>query len=359
LKAPYVNNILAPSLISPQAIKMATYTLSTGQPAFPPGPGNCGLTTYAQVANQNEHMGLAKIDYPLSSKQSIFGRYFVTHSLVPSTFTGNEESVQLAGTNDEVNSLVLGHTYILGPKALNTFRATLNRSIINKFQVPILNAPDIGVTGVYQPLPHYSNITISGDFASAGGTATPGFDVTTTYQYSDDFSLIRGSHQMQFGANYIKPGQNSNFCVFCDGGFTFSSATTGSAFGDFFAGILDSFSQQSITHDDERWNYFGIYAQDTWKITSRLTANYGIRWEPYFAGSILNGWVTHFSQERIWARGAEGIEPLSTRRLSQPRSHWRQILTRALRVPLPRRSHAICVDVHKRAACTAATGGVI
>ena len=52
---------------------------------------------------------------------------------------------------------------------------------------------------------------------------------------------------MQFGGNYIKPGQNSNFCVFCDGGFTFSSATTGSAFGDFFAGILDSFSQQSIT----------------------------------------------------------------------------------------------------------------
>ena len=296
LKAPYINNILPPSLISPQAIAMATYKLSTGQPAFPPGPGNCGLTTYAQVNNQNEHMGLAKLDYQLSAKQSIFGRYFVTHSLIPSTFTGNEESVQLAGTDDEVNSLVLGHTYIFGPRALNTFRATLNRDIINKFQVPILSAPDIGVAGVYQPLPHYSNITISGDFASAGGTATPGFDVTTTYQYSDDFSLIRGSHQMQFGTNYIKPGQNSNFCVFCDGGFTFTSATTGSAFGDFFAGILDSFSQQSITHDDERWNYFGVYAQDTWKITSHLTANYGIRWEPYFAGSILHGWVTHFNQ---------------------------------------------------------------
>jgi hypothetical protein len=297
LKAPYVNNVLAPSLISPQALKMSTFTLFDGQPAFPAVTSNpCGLTTYAQVANQNEHMGLAKIDYQLSSKQSIFGRYFVTHSLVPSTFTGNEESVQLAGTDDEVNSLVLGHTYVFGPNALNTFRATLNRSIVNKFQVPILNAPGIGVNGVYQPLPNYSNITISGDFASAGGTATPGFDVTTTYQYSDDFSLIRGSHQMQFGGNYIRPGQNSNFCVFCDGGFTFSSATTGSAFGDFFAGILDSFSQASITHDNERWNYFGIYAQDTWKITSHLTLNYGLRWEPYLAGSFEYGWVTHFDQ---------------------------------------------------------------
>ena len=124
-----------------------------GAGGFSAGPGNCGLTTYAQVANQNEHMGMAKIDYQLSSKQSIFGRYFVTHSLIPSNFTGNEESVQLAGTDDEVNSLVLGHTYIFGPNALNTFRATLNRDIINKFQVPILNAPDIGVAGVLSTSP--------------------------------------------------------------------------------------------------------------------------------------------------------------------------------------------------------------
>ncbi|HEY6342563.1 MAG TPA: carboxypeptidase regulatory-like domain-containing protein [Bryobacteraceae bacterium] len=288
LKAPYVNNILPPSLISPQAVKMSSY--------FPSGPGNCGLTTYAQIANLTENMGLARLDYQLTSKQSIFARYLVTHVLVPSTFAGTELSVQLAGNNDEVNSLVLGHTYVLGSGALNTFRATLNRSIVNKFQVPILNAPGIGVQGVYQPLPNYSNITVSGDFASAGGTATPGFDATTTYQFSDDFSLVRGSHQIQFGANYIRPGQNSWFCVFCDGGFTFSSQATGSAFGDFFAGILDSFSQASITHDNERWNYFGIYAQDTWKITPRLTANYGLRWEPYLAGSFEYGWVTHFSQ---------------------------------------------------------------
>ena len=309
LKAPYVNNVLPQSMVSPQALAMSNFKLSTGQKAFPIGPDPCGLTTYAQVANQNEHMGLAKIDYQLNSKQSIFGRYFVTHSLVPSTFTGNELSVVLAGTDDEVNSLVLGHTYIIGPNTLNSFRATLDREIINKFQIPILNAPDIGVQGVYQPLPHYSNITISGDFAGSGGTATPGFDVTTTYQYSDDFTLIRGSHQMQFGGNYIRPGQNSNFCVFCDGGFTFTSATTGSAFGDFFAGILDSFSQQSITHDNERWNYFGIYAQDTWKVSSRLTLNYGLRWEPYLAGRILNGWVNHFDQANFNANIHSTVYP--------------------------------------------------
>ena len=105
--------------------------------SFPVGPGPCGNVTYGMVANQTEQMGLAKIDYQISSKQSFFGRYYVTHSIVPSSFTGTELSVQNAGTDDEVNSLVLGHTYIFGPGALNTFHATLDRNGITKFQVPI------------------------------------------------------------------------------------------------------------------------------------------------------------------------------------------------------------------------------
>ena len=289
LKAPYVNNVLPMSLVSPQAVAMAKF--------FPTGPEPCGLQTYVQKANQTENLGIAKIDYQLSSKQSVFGRYFVAHSLIPSSFTGTELSVQNAGTDDEVNSLVLGHTYIFGANALNTFRATLNRDGITKFQVPLLTAPGIGVAPYYQPFPNFSNINITGDFASAGPFATPGLVATTTYQVSDDFNLVKGSHQLQFGVTYIRPGQNSTFCVYCDGLYTFSGQLTGSAFGDFIAGALDSFTDANISHDNERWNNVGIYAQDSWKYNSHLTLNYGLRWEPYLAGRILNGWVTHFNQQ--------------------------------------------------------------
>lgn len=288
-------NVLPPSLISPQALAMAK--------AFPVGPEPCGNTTYTQIANQNEHMGLGKIDYQISAKQSFFGRYFVTHSLVPSSFTGTELSVQNAGTDDEVNSLVLGHTYIVSPSALNTFRATLDRDGITKFQVPIITPSSIGVQGIYESLPHYSNININGDFVSAGGFATPGLVNTTTYQFSDDFSLIKGSHEMKFGANYIRPMQATTFCVYCNGLFTFNgSATTdvtrrlqGNAMADFISGSLDSFTQLNITHDNEKWQYIGFYAQDNWKVNSRVTVNYGLRWEPYLNGRLLNGQVTHFN----------------------------------------------------------------
>ena len=301
LSAPFVNNVLPTSLISPQALAMAKF--------FPTGPEPCGLTFYGIKANQNENIGDAKIDYQLSSKQSIFGRYFVAHSLTPSSFTGNELSVLNAGTDDEVNSLVLGHTYIFGANMLNTFRATLNRDGITKFQVPILTAPGIGVTPYYQPLPNYSNINITGDFNSAGGFATPGLVATTTYQLSDDYNWVKGSHQIQFGGSYIRPMQFSTFCVYCDGLYTFSGQLTGNAMSDFISGSLGSFTDANISHDDERWNNLGLYAQDSWKVNSHLTVNYGLRWEPYLAGSIDKGWVTHFNMNDFLSNVHSSVYP--------------------------------------------------
>lgn len=286
LKAPFVNNVLPASLISSQAIQMAKH--------FPVGPGPCGNVTYSQVANQTEHNGLAKIDYQLTDKQSLFARYYVTHSLTPSSYTGTELSVQNAGTDDEVNSFVLGHTYTISPNLLNSAHATLDRVGITKFQVPIISPSSIGVQGIYEPLPNYSNINITGDFASAGGFATPGLVNTTTYQFIDDLSWVKGSHQLQFGANYIRPMQATTFCVYCNGLFTFSGSITGNAMADFISGSLGSFTQINVSHDNEKWNYIGMYAQDTWKFNSRLTISYGLRWEPYLAGRLLNGRVSHF-----------------------------------------------------------------
>jgi hypothetical protein len=301
LKTPFVGNVLPSSAISPQAIAMAKH--------FPVGPEPCGNVTYTQIANQNEHMGLTKIDYQISSKQSFFARYYGTHSFVPSSFTGTELSVQNAATDDEVNSLVLGHTYILSPSALNSFRATLDRVGITKSQIPIISPSDIGVQNIYEPLPNYSNINIAGDFQSAGGFATPGLVNTTTYQLNDDFSLIRGSHEMQFGANYIRPMQATTFCVYCNGLFTFNGQLTGNSMADFISGSLDSFTQINVSHDNEKWNYIGLYAQDNWKVNSHLTVNYGLRWEPYLNGRLLNGQVSHFDMSNLLANVHSTVYP--------------------------------------------------
>jgi hypothetical protein len=265
---------------------------------FPVGPEPCGNLTYQILANQNENMGIGRVDYQISSKQSLFVRYFGTHSLVPSSYNGNELTVVNAGTDDLVNSLVVGHTYLLNSSMVNSFHFTLNTDGITKFQVPIVSPTDIGVQGMFTspaPFVHYSNINITGDFQSAGGFATPGLVNTKTWQLADDYTWTKGAHQLQFGASFIRPTQTSTFCVFCNGLFNFNGQATGTAMSDFVAGALDSMIQLNISHDNEDWRYLGLYAQDSWKVNSRLTLNYGIRWEPYLAGSFPLGQVTHFN----------------------------------------------------------------
>jgi outer membrane receptor protein involved in Fe transport len=52
------------------------------------------------------------------------------------------------------------------------------------------------------------------------------------------------------------------------------------------AGMASSFTQGGIQYDYEHYNYFGAYAQDSWKVTPHFTVNYGVRWEPYIGGSM-------------------------------------------------------------------------
>ncbi|SRR5579875_245336 len=295
LNGPYYTNNVLNSTLYPSGPPADVKAFASH---FPVGKGPCGITTFQILANQNEHMGIGRVDYQINSKQTLFVRYFGTHSLQPSSYNGNELTVVNAGTDDTVNSLVVGHTYLLSTNMVNSFHFTLNTSGVTKFQVPIVNPTDIGVQGMYTtpgPFFHYSNINISGDFQSAGGFATPGLVNTKTWQLADDFSWTKGPHQLQFGVSFIRPTQTSTFCVYCNGLFTFNGNLTKDPMADFIAGALDSMIQLNLSHDDENWRYLGLYAQDSWKVNSRLTLNYGLRWEPFFGGTFPLGQVTHFN----------------------------------------------------------------
>jgi hypothetical protein len=287
MKAPFVNNQVPVSLFVAPALKMISY--------FPTPTNPCGLTNYTTLNNSSEYMGVAKVDYQLSSSQSIFVRYFGTHALVPSSFNGTQMSVVTAGVDDLVQAATIGHTYIFGPSAINSFRGTFNRSAVFKTQVPVFTPADLGINMTVL-MPKYSNITVSNAFTSAGGFATPGQAVVQSTQIADDVTWIRGAHQMSFGVSWIRPIQNGRFFVFPNGGFTSNGQTTGLSMGDFLLGNLSSFQQQNVQEDVERWHSLGIYAQDSWRVTSRLTVNYGVRWEPYFGGSLPRGQVAHFDR---------------------------------------------------------------
>ncbi len=83
-KTLFPGNQIPVSLFSKPALKMMTF--------YPAAEDGCGTLHYGVIANQDEHMGIAKADYQLNTKQTLFLRYFVTHSLQPTPYDGNESA---------------------------------------------------------------------------------------------------------------------------------------------------------------------------------------------------------------------------------------------------------------------------
>src|SRR5439155_12107519 len=63
---------------------------------------------------------------------------------------------------------------------------------------------------------------------------------------------------------------------------------------DFMLGNASSWAQGTLNTYYLRQHYVGVYAYDTWKMNSRLTVNYGVRWEPYIAPRSKKKAFAHF-----------------------------------------------------------------
>jgi hypothetical protein len=100
-----------------------------------------------------------------------------------------------------------------------------------------------------------------------------------TFQVIDNFSKVIGKHTLKFGGDirYIQVNERNTYTS--NGWFEFDGGETGNDFADYLLGAPDLFNQTSRQLLDSRTKYFGLYGQDTYRVTSDLTLNYGLRWE--------------------------------------------------------------------------------
>jgi hypothetical protein len=290
LGAPFVDNRLDLANISPQATNFLKYVPTPTDP--------CGKLLYGITANNNEHQAIGKIDYSLSAKHSLFGRYFFANYASPNRFDGvNVLAMSRVGQFNRAHSFVLGDTYLISPNTIISTHATLNRTRNNRVVDPYFSPTDLGIQ-VYSPLEGFTGVTVQGNgFAIGAGATNPGYFNSTNYQLTEDIDLIRGAHQLAIGANFIHNNINTSNNRPTNGQFTFNGQVTGLPLADFMAGILSGgFVQGNPIFDNQRQNYIGLYIQDSWKVNPRLTFNGGLRWEPYLPMEHPFGWVSHFDQ---------------------------------------------------------------
>ena len=293
LRAPYVNNQISPALFSPAALNLAKRLPSTTDP--------CGLITYDVTSDRDEKQTLARVDYQLSSKHSFFGRYFLTRFTQPSAYAGGSDNVLKTvnqGANDWSHSLTLGATTVISASTVNSLRFATNKATVDNYQTPFFSPKDIGAN-VYSYDPGYMVLNVSPAFSLyPANQARASFD-NDTYQVAEDLTVVRGNHQFGVGANTQFWRGHYTSTSRANGSWIINGSITGLSLADLLVGRVTT-----LEHGGKNlllinnW-YLGAYAQDSWRLSSRVTVNYGMRWEPYFGQNVENNAVTIFRMENF------------------------------------------------------------
>ena len=242
---------------------------------------------------------LIKVDHNFTPRLRQMGRYI--HDSYSSTdptvsFVGNPFPTIQTKIGTPGTSFVAHLTATVTPTLLNEFIASYSDDhliLVNtgNFHVPSgFNMGSIFKTGPGgQGLAQVPGISLANGNAYGGGfTVNPGFmpwiNSNPTYGYRDTVSKIIGSHNLQFGGEFIaiqKNEPNAPTSIGLGGVLNFdetSPVSSGNSFADFLTGNIVSYQQTSaIVKYYYRYKIFEPYFQDDWHVNKHLTLNLGLR----------------------------------------------------------------------------------
>ena len=278
---PFPGNIIPVSRFDPAGAKLLSSYIPTSTDP-------CGLVLYGQPANNPDWEVIGRVDYVISDKQSIYGR-FINYNYTAQRFFDGKNALTTGpnpGNLDNTVGVTIGDTYTVTPTMVNSFHATFNRRADNRGSAPNLFGPQaLGIQNFADNMPdNYMQITVSNYFNVACGTCAPGYFNVNTYQLSDDYQINKGKHQIAFGIDGRKLQFNSLNNQQSNGQWSFTGSTTantGDSLADLELGKLAGLTDGNALSDYMRQTVFAAYGQDTIRVTSHLTVNLGVRWEPY------------------------------------------------------------------------------
>lgn len=247
---------------------------------------------YKSGNNLNNDQGDLKIDYVLSNKDHLFGRYSQMDLRNP-VFTGLPALAAGSGANidDPVRNAVLSWTHSFGTNLLNEVRIGFGAVHFGQIGTSsdVLGAASaaLGIAGGNDTAPKgLLNISISATNGSASlgnGGAIQIFH-TTEGQFEDNLNITHGRHSIKTGFQYWRERQDYDYGGNNGTLGTLSIATlTGSGIADLWLGDVGGGFKDGATNTlfGLRGNIFGAYVQDDWRVTPTLTLNLGLRFEDH------------------------------------------------------------------------------
>jgi hypothetical protein len=272
------------------------------------GPPNSIANNYVQnfPTPISSNQGDVRIDENISSRHTAFARFtWKQRSVFVAPQAGgavNGSALLGAFSQPEtVYGLAVAHNFVISPALLNEVRGGFTgRHAATTFGItPAVIAGQLGLTG----LPPYPSGNAVPDFQITGFQNTGGNASTKptdgTAQVLDNLTWNTAGHSIKFGGDfrYLTGYRNNVYAALRLGVYQFNNTTTSSVIGNPFAafllGIPDKTQLNTVLQPDSDGtaHTLAFYAQDDWKVTPRLTLNYGLRWEyhPMFWDRLLNG----------------------------------------------------------------------
>jgi Carboxypeptidase regulatory-like domain len=280
LRTPFVNNRIDPALFSPVAVKVSARLPKTNNP--------CGELTFGRRNVDDQHQVVSKIDYQYSNKQSLFGRFVYSTDDSPSPYKFTPDNVLNATTSTRGRSYAFttGSTYLVSSTTVNAFRLSFSRNELLLAPPEYFDLTELGSKVYSGNTPKTSAITITSGFTLPGsGYRNVAVDF---YQLADDVNTTHGTHQFGFGGRVGHSRTSVLQKNSTPPSFIFSGGATGSGLADFLTGKVNSFGQATDGRIYTRVKYVSFYGQDTWQVKPRLTASYGLRWEPILPQQDVN-----------------------------------------------------------------------
>jgi hypothetical protein len=304
-RLPFTNNLIPTLRLDKVALAALNYY---------PLPNSTGTITNANnyVGNSantlSRNIVLGRLDHQFRASDFATARYYINDS---NTYASGTYGIPASDPNGDitdvrVQSLLVAETHIFSPTLANDLRFTyLRRKFIDTRPGNGDNlAATIGLTGVSNAafpafvIPGYATL---GNNTAVARYQTPILDK----QFIDAVSWQHGRHAIKFGGE-IRLGGNEEIRDRSSAGlFSFSPLITGlsgaggNGLASFLLGQVNSAQIQISDKIRTRASYVGLYIQDDWRVTDRLTVNAGVRYEIEFPRKEVDNKMNSFDPGAI------------------------------------------------------------
>ncbi|MCC6589796.1 MAG: carboxypeptidase regulatory-like domain-containing protein [Bryobacterales bacterium] len=254
------------------------------------------------LAAMKQNYYMIRGDHRFSDKDSVMGRY-TFQDFKSDDFMSALPTIAPGFATRKNHAVTLSETHMFTPTFLNEIRYGLATNNLPIF--PSINGPafvsEFGLRGLAPDLPdmpgvlnvNFAGVGITG--ISQGTSRSPGA-ANYLHNIQDHVSMFRGRHNMKMGVNFTHiKAENYATDLNTYGNLTFSNRFTGHPYADFLVGLpttaARSFPPVLVARTRPQFDFFFT---DDFKVTPRLTINYGVRYELHPGWREQNGRLSMF-----------------------------------------------------------------